>query len=216
MMAHRFSPLFVASCLAASVACGRPTPPPLPPTTGPVYEGQLRAPSAYPGTFLDEQTVKASFGDRSVGFSAVVQKRDDELLLLGRTPFGSRAFLLKQTGTELTFEKYVDRELPFSPRYMLLDVHRTLLRALPITPGETPPDGERSGAIDGELVTERWQNGKLVQKRFRVESGTPTGEIVIVYEGGMAPGQAPPRKISYDNGWFGYRLEITTERHQQL
>lgn len=202
--------------LAALVACTPSPPPAPPPSQGPPYEGSLRAPSAYPGTFLDEQTISASFGDRSVGFSAVVQKQGDELLILGRTPFGSRAFLLKQTGTEMTFEKYIDRELPFSPRYMLLDVHRALLRGLPVTAGEAVPDGERSGAIDGELVTERWHGGKLVEKRFRVESGQPAGEIVIAYEGGMAPGQAPPRKIAYDNRWFGYRLEIVTERHQPL
>lgn len=206
----------LGACLAALEACSPPVPPAPPPSVGPPYEGTLRAPSAYPGTFLDEQKISASFGDRSVGFSAVVQKQGEELLILGRTPFGSRAFLLKQTGTEMSFEKYVDRELPFSPRYMLLDVHRAMLRWLPMAAGEAVPDGERSGSVDGEFVTERWQAGKLVEKRFRLESGQPAGEIVIVYEGGTVPGQAPPRKISYDNRWFGYRLEIVTERHQPL
>jgi hypothetical protein len=207
--------LVVVGVLLASCAPAAPPPAPAPRLSERGYPGVLHAPSSYPGDFLDEQKVSATYGDKSVSFEAVVQKQGDEMIILGRTPFGSRAFLLKQKGTEVSFEAYVDREMPFPPRYMLLDVHRALLAGI-AAPGAALSDGMHTLAREEELVTERWEGGRLRERRFRRASGEPAGEIVIVYDGGMGADRAPPRRLSFSNGWFGYRLEITTSSHQRL
>jgi hypothetical protein len=188
-----------------------------PPQSAPRPEpGVLHAPSEYPGAFLDRQTIVATYGKKSAKFDAVLQKRDDELVLLGMTPFGSRAFSLKQTGLQVAFESFVPQELPFPPQYILFDVQRVFFEGtLPGLP--TPSDGAHEFAPrDGEVMTEYWQDGRVLQRRFRRTSGDPAGEIVIVYESGMALGGPPPQHIAFTNGWYGYRLDITTLSHQAL
>ena len=59
-------------------------------------------------------------------FEAVLQKQPGTLTLVGLTPYGSRAFLLQQTKGDVQFTKYVPRELPFAPTFLLLDIHRVL------------------------------------------------------------------------------------------
>jgi hypothetical protein len=177
--------------------------------------GVLHAPGEYPGAFLDRQTIVASYGKKSAKFDAVLQKQGDELVLLGMTPFGSRAFSLRQKGLDVSFESYVAQELPFPPRYILFDVQRVFFEGAP--PGSPPPpDGPHESSRDGEAMTEYWQDGRLQQRRFRRASGDPPGEIVIVYDGGMPPGGPPPPHIAFVNGWYGYRLDITTLSHQPL
>lgn len=90
-------------------------------------EPALPRPSASPRDFMARQHVTAIVGEARAGFDAVVQKRGDELIVLGLTPFGSRAFLVKQTGDRVTFEKYVELEMPFPPEAMLRDVHQALV-----------------------------------------------------------------------------------------
>ncbi len=196
--------LFAAGCARPAVA---------PPAADP---GVLHPPGEFPGAFLDRQTIAAKYGERTARFDAVLQKRGDELLLLGLTPFGSRAFTLKQTGLDVSFESYVPQDLPFPPRYILFDVQRVFFGASLVRSAAPPADGEHQTARDGEVVTEEWRGGRLERRRFRRVSGQPPGEIVIDYEGGMPPGGPPPAHIAFVNGWYGYRLDITTLSHQPL
>ncbi len=175
----------------------------------------LHAPSEYPGSFLDRQNITATYGQRKQSFDAVLQKRGDELVLLGMTPFGSRAFVLKQSGLDVSFQSFVPQELPFPPRYILFDVHRVFFDGA--GPGGQPlADGMHEATHDGEVVTERWQDGKLQQRRIRRVNGDPAGEVVVDYDGGLTPGAAPPTHIAFVNGWYGYRLDITTQSHQAV
>ena len=126
------------------------------------------------GMFL-RQRIDARFGERTMSFSAVLQVDGGVLSLLALTPYGTRAFLIEQVGQSLRFTRYVDRELPFPPRFILLDVHRALFTGM----GHAAPagDGERSFERDGERITERWRAGKLIERRFERLDRKPAGVI---------------------------------------
>lgn len=175
---------------------------------------RLRAPHEYGGAFLDRQSIVATYGAQRIAFDAVLQKRADEIVLLGTTPFGSRAFVLKQEGLDVSFESYVPVRLPFPPLYILTDVHRVYLDGID-DPSRVLADGLHRVTRGGEVITERWLDGRLLERRF-LSVGGPDGEIVVAYDGGMAPGGPPPSHIAFVNGWYGYRLDITTQSHQPL
>jgi hypothetical protein len=169
------------------------------------YPGELVDSAALPSLFL-RQRIEARFGDRSIAFSAVLQSDAGVLSLLALTPYGSRAFLLQQRGKTIAFNRYVDRDLPFPPRFILLDVHRTLFLGLP---GAPLPDGDHTAVQHGERIVERWRGGRLLERTFERVDGRPAGRIRIAYQDGMRP-PLPPARIDLHNGWFGYQLAIHT------
>lgn len=174
----------------------------------PEYPGVVRAPAAYEGDFVLDHTITAEHTEGSETFRAVVEKRGDTLVMVALGPHGGRAFTLRQDGDAVAFESQLDRELPFPPRYVLLDFHRTWLAGLP---GAPLADGDHSALVDGERVTERWDGGRLLERRFEREDGSPPGVIVVTYEGGLSPDPAAPTptRVVLDNGWFRYRLVVT-------
>lgn len=171
------------------------------------YPGPLRAPSAYPRDFALDQTVTAHHLRGSDTFRAIVEKRGDALIMVGLGPHGGRAFVLAQEGERIRFDSQLPRELPFPPRYMLLDVHRAWLLGLA---GAPLPDGEHRASLEGEEIVESWADGRLRSRTFRRLDGHPAGLIRIEYEGGLSPEleAEPPSRVELDNGWFGYRLVI--------
>jgi len=195
------SPAVLALGLAIA-ACGPPAPAP-----AREYPGPLRAPSAYPTDFAIDQTVTAIHPQGSETFRAVLEKNGDALVMVGLGPHGGRAFVLTQNGDDVRFESQLPRELPFPPRYMLLDVHRAWLLGI----GEPPlADGEHRAELDGEEIVETWADGRLIERTFRRLDGEPAGLVRITYEGGLSPdlSATPPTRVELDNGWFGYRLVL--------
>jgi hypothetical protein len=176
------------------------------------YPGTLIAPSKFSGDFVRTQKLVAHYGGETRSMDAVLQKESDSLTLVGMTPFGSKAFVLQQQGVEVSFKSYVPIELPFPPKYILLDVQRVYFSGISAAP---LPDGEHSAERDGERIVERWLGGRLLTRTFTRLSGDPAGAITVVYEGGMAGGTSP-KKIEIDNVWVGYRLSITTVQEQAL
>lgn len=188
--------------LLVTVACGGP-----PRVRAPIRE--------YPGALVPSEELRSLLGesfalDQQVTsesehgrheFRAVLQRRAGELVLVGLGPHGGRGFVLTQRGTEIDFESHLPEELPFPPRYMLLDVQRTFFRGL----GGVREDGEHRETIDGEEVVERWSQGRLRSRIYR----RAEGELRIEYEGGMGEASAPTL-VRLDNGFFGYRLTIRT------
>jgi hypothetical protein len=204
--------LGLAAGLAGALGCA--SRPPQPPSA-PAYDGPLYSPEERADDFFDRQKIVATYRDRAASFDAVLQKRGDELTLLGLTPFGSRAFVVRQKGAEISFQTFVDEPLPFPPSYMLIDVHRVFFQAFAAK--EAPPrDGERTAVRQGEVVTEKWQEGRLRQRTFSRADGRLPGRIVVEYEGGMPADGTPPAHIAFTNGWYGYRLDITTVAHKPL
>jgi hypothetical protein len=202
--------------VALAAACRPPASerPPEPASTLPrEYPGTLRPPDAMGPDVQWRQRVTAQWGDRGKeSFEAVLSKADAELLLVGLSPMGQPGFVLRYAGKDIEFENRSPRELPFPPRYIVLDVQRTFF---PWIPGTPPRDGERSERVEGELVHERWAGGRLQHRRFEREDGRPAGAIEISYHG-WEDGADAPRRAVLDNGWFGYRLTIETVDQQRL
>lgn len=201
------------SMLALLASCGPP------PARAPVahYPGvlappaELRSPSALGDSFALEHRIRAESREGTHEFRAVLQKLGDTIVIVGFGPHGGRGFTLTQRGNEIEFDSQLPRELPFPPRFMLLDVHRAWFRGL-----EGPlPDGEHRAELDGEEVVERWEGGRLLSRAFRRLDGEPAGWIRVTYEGGLG-GSGPPPVVRYDNGWFGYRLTLTTLSYQRI
>lgn len=168
---------------------------------------ELRPPEAFVGDFLLQQQLTFERGEVTQTLQTALQRQGDTLTLIGLTPMGTRAFVLTQTGDEVTFTSHLpeDRPLPFPPRQVLLDIQRTLLPV--VGPGRLD-DGEHEG--DG--VTERWRGGRLRERRFR----TAEGEVVIRYgDEGYLFGERPGR-LEVDNGPMGYRLTLETLAFQPL
>lgn len=176
------------------------------------YPGELVEPSTVELDFMVRQRVEGSYGEREVAFEAVVQKQGSTLMVLTLTPYGSRAFLVEQEGQEVRVEKFIPRDLPFDPRFILLDVQRVFLKGLPAAQRD---DGWHRKRIDDEIVRERWENGRLHERTYARRDRQPKGEIVVRYHGGWVPGQRPP-SIELVNGWFGYRLVLDTSDYQGL
>jgi hypothetical protein len=208
-----------------------------PPPGAMTYPGELQAIETVPGAFFWRQHVVGHLAAgaagpgsaaREEGFDAAVQKRGARLTVIGLAPWGSRAFTLVQEGKVVTFTKELDEELPFPPEAILQDLHRTWFKGWT---GAPRPDGTHTDtAPDGETITERWEGGRLLERRFtrrdapgptdrRRASGAraaSTAEIVVTYGEGLADLGAPPRKAVLDNGWFGYRLEVETLEARRL
>jgi hypothetical protein len=194
---------FAVACAAA---------PPAPTLKARDYPMALTPPSQHPGDFLRRQTLVARYQSHTSSFEAVLQKKGDVLTLIGLTPFGTKAFVLTQTGVEVKFTSFIPRELPFPPQYILNDIDRTYFQG--ILEGVLP-DGTHTADRNGEQIRERWEKGRLQERRFTRLAHDPPGEIVITYAGGMDGGRSPAL-IEFENGWFGYHLAITTVSEEAL
>ncbi len=198
------------AALVALLAAGcahRETAPPRAPVTPPTA-AELPPPDAIPGAFAVRQKLTATSPKGGGSFEAVLQKQPGTLTLVGLTPYGSRAFLLVQTKGDVQFTKYIPRELPFAPTFLLLDIHRALATWL----GPPPASGERSGQVGDETIRERWLDGRLVERTFVSTKTNPPGTITISYAGPSGPGAAStiPTHITLKNARMDYRVDIET------
>jgi hypothetical protein len=195
------------------------------PEPGPGYPGELISTAEMGSNFLARQKLRGTFGEQEFAFEAVIQLHGGKLTVLGLTPFGTKAFVLTQTGTEVEFQSLIDREIPFPPEYMLQDIHRAWLWHARLPWGDNPPTlaslpdatdlAAPSIEVAGERVTEQWSENGLVRRTFLRLDGQPPGEIRIDYIGGHRTGR-PAKQVVLENGWFGYRLEIQTTDWRML
>jgi hypothetical protein len=176
------------------------------------YPGTLLPPGALAYEFQWRQKVTPHWPTGSRSFDAVLAKSDEELQLLGLNPMGMPGFVLRLTGAGIEFENRTEQQLPFEPRVILLDVQRVFY---PWFDESAPNQGERQRELNNEVITERWNNGKIVERRFRRSDGAADGEIVVQYFGWQANADAPARAVLV-NRWFGYRLEVETLEQQRL
>ena len=195
----------VAGLLASACAHGpAPAPPPAPTAR------DLPRPDAIPGTFTVRQKLSARSSHGGGSFEAVLQKKPGEVLLVGLTPYGARAFVLRQTDGDVQLTSYVPRDLPFPPTFILLDVHRVLDAWL----GPALPSGERAGDVAGEHVHERWSAGRLVERTFArlpearlaAVAAEPPVDVKITDDGDGPAGLAA--LVTLENVRFGYALTI--------
>jgi len=158
---------------------------------------------------LLRQHLHGQYGEKKFDFECVLQITQSKLTIIGLTPFGTRAFVLTQDGLTHTFDKMVDREMPFDPVRILEDVHRVYFRALP--PGTSDV---RTGTQGEERVEEHWRSGILTERTFTRLDGQPKGVIRVTFGGPNDP--LVPVHVVIDNGWYGYKLEIDSVVQQSL
>ena len=176
------------------------------------YPGTLVPADAIAHDFQWQQRVTAQWHGEQRGFEAVLSKSDEELLLVGLGPMKTPGFFVRLRDGEVSFENRTPETLPFEPRYIMLDVQRVYY---PWIPGDPPTTGERRHAVEGETVYERWEAGRLRERRFAREDGRPAGEITVRYEG-WEEGLDAPRRATLTNGWLGYSLVIDTVVQERL
>ena len=176
--------------------------------------------ASYPGVLLDtrsiapdffwQQRVTATYDEKRFSFAAVIQLHEGKLTMVILSPTGHRAYTLIQEGQKISFIQSIDHELPFSPKNILIDLHRIFFRGIEPRPSS---NGVHSDQRDGERIVEVYKNGKLQVREYERLDSRPKGWIRIRYHGGMVDHTPPPR-IDFVNGWYGYQLTIKT-LHQE-
>lgn len=132
--------------------------------------------------------------------------------MIGLTPFGTRAFWIRQRGTEVQAEVHVPGSWPFPPEYILLDIHRAYLVPLPASP---PRGGLRELRYGAERVREEWDSGRLMKRSFRwADDGQ--GQSAAVFYGGEETRKGVERQVRIENEEFGYELEVSTLSRVEL
>jgi hypothetical protein len=66
-------------------------------------------------------------------FQTHVEIDADQIVVLGLTPWQTRAFILRYDGQKLDFENFTHREIPFPPALILSDLQQVLWPVLPST-----------------------------------------------------------------------------------
>jgi hypothetical protein len=189
-------------------------------TTDPAeYPCVLHAPSSLPHDFSVRQAIAihATHDGQPVDgqLDAVLQKQGDALTIVGFGPMNVKAFTLTQIGDRIEFTQYVGPELPFSPRNVVVDVHRILFKRLP-APSEPRYSGVIQGELDGEHVEETWQDGELRQAAFTRPGSSFTGAVRVALGPGCTAAACEPQTASLTNEWFAYSLTITNEAFERL
>jgi hypothetical protein len=183
------------------------------------YPGVLRDPATYAHEFMVRQTITihAQHDGKPVDgqFDAVLEKHGDRLVILGFGPMNVKAFSIEQRGDRIEFAQFMGPALPFSPRNIVLDVHRVYFKRLP-SPTDPSYSGVLTGELDGEHVEETWQDGQLRKTVFTRPSGTLPGAIRIELAAGCRAISCEPESATLHNEWFGYTLSIANETYEQL
>jgi len=183
------------------------------------YPGVLHDPRTLPHDFMARQTITihAVHDGKPVEgeFDAVLQKHGDTLLILGFGPMNVKAFTITQRGDRIEFAQYMGPELPFSPRNVVVDVHRVFFARLS-PPTEPHFSGVMRGERDGEHVEETWRDGQLRETVFTRPGTTLRGAIRVELGAGCDPVDCEPEAATLHNEWFGYTVSITNESFERL
>jgi hypothetical protein len=183
-------------------ACAAP-PPPAPAELPPLPRD--------PGFFL-RQELRFTYGESSGALETVVQSRCGVLTIVGLAPFGARVFTLVQRESALEVKLHLPGSWPFPPENIARDVHRALLVPLP---REAPAAGERALVYGGERVLERWEKGKLIERRLVPDAPPGARGVTIVYRDGTTF-EAPAQEIRLEDLDRGYALELRTREQRGL
>lgn len=150
---------------------------------------------------------------------AVVQKQGGTLLIVGLGPMNAKVFTLTHQRDRIEFAQFMGPKLAFSPRNVVVDVHRVYFKRLEAPfPGDTNTyTGVRRGELDGEQVEEIWHNGQLRSVAFtRLAEPALRGAIRIELGPGCKWNACEPDTVSLHNEWYGYQLTITNSNYERL
>ena len=206
--------------LVALAGCGHPVRSTVISTTEPAeYPCVLHDPRTLPHDFMVRQhlTIEAVHDGKPVTgqLDAVVQKQGDTLLIVGFGPMNVKAFTLTHRGDRMEFTQFLGPELPFSPRNVMVDVHRVFFKRLP-APAQAGYSGVVRGELDGEMVEETWQAGQLRATVFTRPGSALRGAVRVELGPGCDPIHCEPEAATLHNEWFDYTLTIVNEGYERL
>jgi hypothetical protein len=159
----------------------RPTAPPPAPT---LTYYPLQTPGSYGGTFTAQHLLEGEFEGRRIQLQTHVEIDADQIVVLGLTPWQTRAFVLRYDGQQLDFENFTHRDMPFPPVLILSDLQQVLWPTLPST------------------------------ARWRVEDDADPRERRIYFQGQLitriqyAGHSSSPSNVTLRNFRYGYQLNI--------
>lgn len=159
--------------------------------------------------FSITQHIRGQQGLEEVAFECFVRLSAGKLTLSGTTLHSTHAFSVEQRGRDIHAERGAERGVPLEPASYLHDIHRIFFRGL----SGVQADGIHERVDGDELVRERWQDGRLVERSFH-SLDTFARLILISFEGSPAPLVAP--RVRLTNLYFGYSLQIDNIRQERL
>jgi len=117
----------------------------------------LLAPATYGRTYAARHLLEGQARGQDFVFQVQVEIDTDRIVLVGFTPWQTRAFLVRYDGQTLTYENFTDREIPFPAAFMLSYLQQVLWPRLP-NQGEwhvveDPHTHERRVSFRQQLVT---------------------------------------------------------------
>ena len=212
--------LAALAALAALAGCGHPPRHEVVSTTAPSeYPGVLHDPRTLPHDFMVRQslTIRTRREGKPVEaeLDAVLQKQGETLLIVGLGPMNAKAFTITQRGDRIELTRFMGPRLPFSPRDVVVDVHRVFFKRLP-PPTQAGYSGVVRGELDGELVEETWRDGQVRARVFTRPGSTLRGAIRVQLGAGCGPIHCEPESATLRNEWFGYTLEIVNQGYERL
>jgi hypothetical protein len=185
------------------------------------YPCVLRDPTTLGADFAVHQhlTIHARRADTGAPvdgeLDAVLQKQGDTLLVVGLGPLSVKAFTLTHRRGQIVFTQSFGPPLPFSPRNIIVDVHRIFFKRLP-APADLAYSGVIRGELDGEQVEETWQAGELRARVFTRPGTGLAGAVRIELGAGCTAARCQPVSATLRNEWFAYTLAITNDEFESL
>lgn len=158
------------------------------------------------------QRVTATWPEGEQSFEAVLQRDADALQLVGLSPVGPPAFVVRHGADGVSFENHSDRELPFAPSFMIADVQKAFYPWLPLPANVR--QGEYRDSVRGLVVTEGYVDDALQWRTFVRVDDPEARELRVTYEPPVADGLPPVAVL--ENGWFGYTLTVETLEARRL
>ncbi len=176
-------------CLYLLAGCALRPQPAQPPTPSLRYY-PLLAPSSYEHTVVLDQMLEGEAKGRRFKLRIHIEIDAEQILVVGLTPWQTRAFVLRYDGVKLDFENATRHSMPFPPELMLSDIQQVLWPDLPNNGSWRVTNERRS--------RERrvyFQDQLVTRIRYHADAAT-TGDVEL------------------SNASFGYRLYIQTLESQ--
>jgi len=173
-----------------------------------------------PGELLSTQEIEADFRSEmrvhfraeseDVALRVVAEKLGTSLVVIGLSPLGAKLFTVVQTNRDVAIDALPGRVVRVPPIDVLRELHRMRFLEAGVPPGE---HGRAELVRDGTRILEIWRDGVLAQRSFSRVSGSPSGEVTVVY---AAPTPGVPPRAVIQNDWCGYSVSIETLDEETL
>lgn len=160
----------------------------------------LMSPASLGQSISLEQIVEAKDGEREFTFHCLLEVDPEQLVLVGMTPFNTRAFTLTLTGESLTIDMAPGAQLPAEPSRILADLQLALW-----------PDPQVAGLERTKSQSERGFPMRVFQRGDAVVIG-------ITYDGSVRPdgGDLWGKRLVFEQLEQNYSLTVTTVRAEKL